>query len=59
MNMIKKSSSLVFATLLYAGAALAGSVEPVLQATLQGVKASDEVPVIIRFADTVNLQALL
>jgi serine protease AprX len=56
--MIRKTSLLLVITLLCSGAVQAGTVEPELEAVLQGVKASAEVSVIVRFKDTVNLDAL-
>lgn len=53
-----RTSSLFLILLLGLGVAQAGEIEPELQAVLQSVKASDDVPVIIRFKDTVNIEGL-
>jgi serine protease AprX len=46
------------AGIVLSGVSQAGTIEPVLQATLQGAEISDEIPVIIRFKDAVDIDEL-
>jgi serine protease AprX len=57
MNKLISATLVLWASLLF-GAAQAGTIEPSLEATMEGLDGSDEVSVIVRFSDTVDIKAL-
>jgi len=57
MNKLISVTLVLWASLLF-GAAQAGTIEPSLEATMEGLDGSDEVSVIVRFSDTVDIKAL-
>jgi len=57
MNKLISATLVLWASLLF-GAAQAGTIEPSLEATLEGLDGSDQVSVIVRLSDTVDIKAL-
>ena len=57
MNKSISATLVLWASLLF-GAAQAGTIEPSLEATMEGLDGSDDVSVIVRFSDTVDIKAL-